>query len=78
MKEIGKIIYKMEKVLKHGLMVEYIKELIVMDKKKEKELCLGKMVLVMKENLISIKLMEKAYIYLMTKESIQENGKIIK
>ena len=55
MKEIGKIMFKMEKVLKFGLTVHIIKGIILMDKKKEKEVLNGKMEQVMKENLIVIK-----------------------
>lgn len=55
MKEIGKIIYKMEKGPKLSLMVQYIKDIIVMGKKKEKGALLGKMVRVIKEILIRIK-----------------------
>ena len=52
MKEIGKIIFKMVKGLKYGLMVPILKEIILMGKKKEEVILNGKMELVMKENLI--------------------------
>ena len=55
MKEIGKIIFKMEKVPKLGQMGQFIKVVIRMDKKKEKDFFNGKMELFMKENLILIK-----------------------
>jgi hypothetical protein len=49
-----------------------------MDKKKEKVAFNGRTEQLMKENLIVIKYMELEYIYLMIKENILENGKIIK
>ena len=57
MKEIGKIIFKMVKGLKLGLMVHIIQEIILMGKKKEKDILIGKMEQLMKENLILIRLM---------------------
>lgn len=52
MKGLGKITYRMERVLRHGLMDLFIKELIQMDKKKEKDFLNGKMEQLMRVNLI--------------------------
>ena len=52
MKEIGKIIFRMDKGQKLGPMGHSTQVIILEDKKKEKDFLNGKMELLMKENLI--------------------------
>ena len=52
MKELGRIIFKMEMALKHGQMGQFIKEVFQMDKKREKDFLNGKMGQLMRVNLI--------------------------
>ena len=61
MKDIGEMTYKMDKALKHGLMVRDMMGSIRMERNMEEERTLGVMVRGMSENGLIIKSMELDY-----------------
>ena len=68
----------MEKVLRHGLMAQVMKEIIQKGKKMDMEFLNGMMAQYMKGNFQIITLMEKVHINGQIKDNLLECGKIIK
>ena len=78
MKEIGKTIANMEKEKKVGLMEPGMKVIMSTGKNMVKANFIGRMVLIMKENLLLIILMDLVLIFSEIKDVIKERGLIIK